>query len=1256
MLISSILIETVIPWVAEKIFSAYDEKYITPGIKKLLFRPDEYALQLNQVITSTIEKYEKIYPPTGNFPFYHHKETFVQLSKFVLFKDEGNNILHTINFGDLENIEPPTQEQLADFYNFFVTEIQADSKLKEFYIEENYKEKIFEIHRDISLIKHVIEDFIKAIPKSDEVIKIWIEQIYANLQVLKQATALDEINRFEKEALPKIKISDRNKAFMYFVKGLCLNENSKPQEAAAYFEEACALDPENKSFKAWNLYLQYLFNYSPDIISQVILALRDNTFDPILNGILTLENLKMPNFSFKSVSLPVQNNIRYKRIIYLNYLKTGSVDQALNYFAADSTNIKEQLNYVSIDNYHYLHFYLQLCFISLLRNYPNHLFFTLNKSLTQSAELENCISYFTKYLDEIKGSEKKELISLFEYILEIALYFKSSEITYLKNAHHIYQRNQQVITPYYFNLLKWGFSQAGEFEAALSLFDGKEIQPEEYYFKAMLYHRLGREQARQETLAIYLEKVDQIDDLTIDSVIDATTQSSLNPEQMNKFYYRIQNNEIAVNGIYKDIIIAIKGIQQEIHKEESIKILQNNFKKILEDGSSSTELVSSYCRILHAYGEYVGIVELLEKKGVSTFYAKTLLIEALYYSKLNSRRLLKLLEELRETNEHGIDSYYIWEINLKTILELWEDVEVISKRGQILFKNNKAFDFYLAIAYININKKQEFLNLLKSFNILDLEFPNFQVLIQALLKLEESSQAIELAYTYAIKHKEAAHRAFFFNLYMFNYEKSTRTIPELCEPGYFVTIETSTESLTVNNDEHKAVFTKLIGKKTGESILQASAMSSKEIEYTITAIHHKYDILLKEIGKESENPGLTGLPMQSFQLKEGGSVEDLNTQLMDLFGGIGDETNMLYEKTLNQYREGSISFLQLTRQIFNDDIIKAYLQVTHWPQAGFRVIPPSLFDIAETQSTVKPCIDLPTLILFSEISKNRNIEFKAQFIISQHTASYINDLLIASETEKPSEIRLNITSTTVTPSFNEKEKLEYRVNLLKNCKAWMDNNCEIRTSEEKLNIIVRLKAQQGSVNDFVLSYMDTMALTVDHKAILISDEKIAFGAFRESNQIISSEYYLTHFAKNADADLIYDFLSERNYIGIRIPETKIDAIAKMLIEQHPTQENIFQTISIKNSGNSMNIPILILIMKKIIETSISEDQKTDIVQLLFEKLFTGIYDNRNLMQNVIDLVSLSLMRFLYLDKEKLERLKKEFVFVLANNGVRLNFN
>lgn len=1256
MALITLLTGTVIPWVAGEIFNAYKEKYITTGIKRLLFTPEEYTIRLNNVIYNTVKEYQKKYPPAGNFPFYHHKETFAQLSKYILFKHEGKNILESIDFSTIENIDKPTQEQVEHFYSFFVKEIQSDEKLKELYIEENYKEKIFDIYREISLIKNIIEDFVKTISKTDSLIKTWIEQIYNNLQKLKSSTALDEINKFEKEVLPKNQISNRNRAFIYFVKGLCLNENGKPQLAIDYFEQACVLDSENLSYKAWHLYLQYLFNKSEQVLSEVNAALKTNTFDPVLNSILTMEALdKNHVFIPTGISLTVQNSIRYKRIIYRYYLVKSMVEPALDYFETDKTDISNELKKVSVDNYSYLDFHFQLYFFRLLKKFPNNLFFQVNPELQQSPELQVCINYFSEFLKRIKDSEKKGLQVLYEYLLNISSFLKSPKRTYLDKAYSIFQQNKEVISPFYFNILKFGYCQIGEYQTTLNIFEEKENAPEEFYFKSVLYHKLGDNANQINSIKEYVQKIIRIDDQNIHITVNSILLPGLTMRDLASFYEKIITNSITTDGIYRDIILATKGLKDETYKVDSIKLLENNFKKICEAPVESIELINSYCRILQSYELWHGIVTVFSNKEVNTFESKTLLIEALWHSKSNSTKLLLLLEDLRQSTLPQLDMYYIWEINLNCLLGRWEKVEEISLRGKILFPKNYGFDYYLGVSYINQDKKEEYCGLIKKINLMQFRFQNFQMLIKGLAHFDDYNSAVEYTYNYVIANDEPQHRMFFFNLFIFNSEKINYSLPIFCEYGFFITIQSDTKTVVVNDKDNKDIYEKLIGKKVNESIKLKALMTDLDVEYKIVGIKHKYDELLGRIMQESETPELTGIPIQSFKFNEDDTIEDWNKQLMELFGKSGDERKIHVEKNINDYKNHKISLLQLTRAVFNDDILNAYYTVTNSSDPGYRIFFSSIFEKnGAIKTPKKTCLDLPAIILFSEAAKNLNIVFPQKFIISQHTLDYLKDLVLTLKNENKSKLTLNITTERVIPYLNQEKMEEQKMEILNSNLEWINKNCEIQTSNRKLDFMVQIQGKDTSINNLTLSYIDSMAIAIEQKAVFVSDEKIVFKALNRENLVMSSECYLKNCCQELSSEDLYDFLSAKNFIGIELPLSKAGEMTEVLIQKRKGYENILQNLAIKNAPNAKNIITLIAIIESILRKELLEQEKRVLIRNLFENLLEGIYTNQSMLQDIFDLISLSLFRFFYNNNEHYQLVTTELFAVLSNNNVKIN--
>lgn len=457
----------------------------------------------------------------------------------------------------------------------------------------------------------------------------------------------------------------------------------------------------------------------------------------------------------------------------------------------------------------------------------------------------------------------------------------------------------------------------------------------------------------------------------------------------------------------------------------------------------------------------------------------------------------------------------------------------------------------------------------------------------------------------------------------------------------------------VNIFENKNIFDKLVEKKVGESFILQDTMTRKDVKYKIIGIHHKYDILLEKINKEAETPELTGIPMKAFHLTKGGSVDEWNKQLMELFGESGDERNTFIEKEFSQYKTNIISFLQLTRSVFNDDILDSYMTVTNSPQLGIRIIPNNAFQKESNEQPIEIfCLDLATLILFSELPKSPKISFNKKFIISQHTFEYIDRLLTFIQNEKQSKLSLNITSNGVVPFFNQEGFHKQKIEILKNCVDWIKQNCEILTSVEKLNFLVNIQGDGSDVNSLVLSYIDTLSLTAEHKAILVSDEKIAFGIFHNSGQIVSSECYLKNHCDDLSDDLLYEFLSTKNLIGIHVPLTKAKEIALRLTNDNPNNQNIFQNFSIKNSSSSANVITMVNVMENVLYENISDERKIEIIKNLFESLFNGIYTNESLLKDIINLIKLSLFRLFYSDNPKYQIIINEMVSTLTNNNVK----
>ncbi|WOH39404.1 AVAST type 2 anti-phage system protein Avs2 [Thalassotalea fonticola] len=130
------------------------------SLKKLFFPKKEYRSLLFTLIEEVIAEHQKKYSydeSTGQFPFYHSQVLFTYLNQHILFKSERSVDDLQLEFKKNPNILPPNKNELIDFYRSFYTKISNSKELKRLHIEENYKDKIFEIGDSLFKIRLLLE-------------------------------------------------------------------------------------------------------------------------------------------------------------------------------------------------------------------------------------------------------------------------------------------------------------------------------------------------------------------------------------------------------------------------------------------------------------------------------------------------------------------------------------------------------------------------------------------------------------------------------------------------------------------------------------------------------------------------------------------------------------------------------------------------------------------------------------------------------------------------------------------------------------------------------------------------------------------------------------------------------------------------------------------------------------------------------------------------------------------------------------------
>ncbi|EHP48117.1 NACHT domain-containing protein [Odoribacter laneus] len=167
------IVETtaVVIYLADLVFSYYlNEEVLTKKLWHKFFPPKTFKKELYKIIGQTIEEYEKGHPyhKDGNkYPFYHSQIAISTLSKYILFNDGKNSVFNKNIFKENPNIIEPSKEEIECFYTLFVTKVRDNLLLKKLYVEENYKNRIYEIYGKLNIIEEKIDNIYNKLNKSE---------------------------------------------------------------------------------------------------------------------------------------------------------------------------------------------------------------------------------------------------------------------------------------------------------------------------------------------------------------------------------------------------------------------------------------------------------------------------------------------------------------------------------------------------------------------------------------------------------------------------------------------------------------------------------------------------------------------------------------------------------------------------------------------------------------------------------------------------------------------------------------------------------------------------------------------------------------------------------------------------------------------------------------------------------------------------------------------------------------------------------
>ncbi|MFN0187297.1 MAG: PIN domain-containing protein, partial [Bacteroidia bacterium] len=529
--------------------------------------------------------------------------------------------------------------------------------------------------------------------------------------------------------------------------------------------------------------------------------------------------------------------------------------------------------------------------------------------------------------------------------------------------------------------------------------------------------------------------------------------------------------------------------------------------------------------------------------------------------------LLSILEGWRKTQplDYGLIRA---ELQIREVQRRWDIFVEIAKQTLSTFPNDEFLIYALFYGFDNSFDTEGIKNNLTLIENRDFKNECYGIAIAGiLLKAGLADEAIELLYRTASKKTNVQARSSYMAS-LINYPQGVfKDFPSV-EVGTYVEYERDRNSDILLMDEENtqtALGKALLNKTAGEfAIVGNTTISGKQITVRVLRIMNKYAALLREIFKEAENP-LSGHPVEVIEF-EGSDVDSINKSMIENFGAIGSLQKEFKEKEFEKYYNGTSSFTEIASSVFNKNRFDAYFHLTSPIGKRFMAISPSISNKQLLNDESKFVLDVTSVCLFYQLSKELGLAFKHKFIISASLRRELVGMITETRMNPEAKLSINITTEGVTPHFYQEGFKEGRLEFLEEILQWLDDNCEIAQVDEKLNFVLNMKSKGQAIDNLLYEYIDNRLLVDRPNHFLLTNDTFYYRHLKAaSTNVISPEIYLEIFQNEKTLECSALMLKD-NYVGITI---YFEILQEEFINMLSGKENKFP-ICLENFGYGWN--------------------------------------------------------------------------------------
>lgn len=976
-----------------------------------------------------------------------------------------------------------------------------------------------------------------------------IEQL---INSFKAKTALELLNDLEKRVVEK-EIKDKNKILskILFLKGACKREldEYKKENSAEDFIKASNLNPYENGFRerACVEYLN-LNDYEKALVkAEEILQIDEYNKSAWFVKAVTSTDIK--NFLSLIPAVVFENyNFRLSIISHIIATENLSFLEDLSEYDLVLDIAFEKYNEVTFDNLEAWRIAIDLSINKVFNDYPSKYICGEHFIMEDNPLIEKVFNLLGLYVSKLSDTEIKDSISHQKFYYNYFGYLLTNGEIYYQDILNDYSNTPKPFWFYTFSfcqILNHKKDYVKSLDCITEYEQSEDVLSSEFYIvKSALFCLNGKGNEVVDIFNHYLKSIEIIEERNGINILEAFLNILFNKVDDNILSQQL--TEILEKEFKSSELKDLFEITIRVrYLKENNNIISERLEVLMNNNDFDINWKNLIAENLNSIGRRNDAIQFLEKYVDKSIVSESLrffivllheqLCDKNSQEKSRYAEVLDLLKFWRLNSKYPDVKLAEFEHNLYTEINDLESIEDIDEYLYSKFPDNEQY----ILLYLNVLERTNNKDKIKEVSDKihwKIEDERFGVTVAIVLMRNNvnAKKGFDILFQLASNPNNIIARKNYFASSLLLKEQDFFIGYDEVEIGCWVSYLVSDKKVYLKIERETGLQKEFIGRKVGESFSSVTSMSGKIISIQILEIINDAWYLFRMIQEEANNP-VNELGFESLQMPT--DMEDFKTFLQSHFGDIGTKEKEIKEKALDDYFNYRIGFLEVSRIVFRENYIDAYLHLTSFVGNKFTTIPSGLTkQIFHDDEKITYALDFSTLILFYFLEKELGFEFKHKYVVSYLLKNEINREIIELANSPSSQMTIQITNQFIRKYDTPEDYNQKRIEFLQLLLGWIERNCVIDLVPEKLGLLPKF-GNQEKLDDFMKLLVDNICISDRQNFQLISSDSTLFLFSKRGNtigNIVNPEKYLLTFYPEKCDTVFYRFLLKSNYIGINI--------------------------------------------------------------------------------------------------------------------------